>query len=91
MFSWCSWNVRGLGDPAKLRAVRSFIHSNWVGFWYFLEITVREDRFGLFLDPLVGIEDVFRVMGAPIWVVYRFYGMFLSFPLLSHFLMLRRL
>lgn len=43
MSSWCSWNVCGLSDLAKVRVVRSFIKSNWVGLCCMLE-NQGEDR-----------------------------------------------
>lgn len=46
--------MRELGDPTKVRAVRSFIQSNRVGFCSLLETKVREDRFGIVFGSFGG-------------------------------------
>lgn len=45
MISWCSWNVRGLNDPMKCRAVHEFLQFSFVEVCYLVETRVQQENF----------------------------------------------
>lgn len=45
MIRWCSWNVWGLNNLVKCRAVMAFLAVYTVGFCCILETRVREENF----------------------------------------------
>lgn len=46
MISSCTWNVRGLNDQVKCKAMFGFLGLSSIGFCCFLETKVREGNFG---------------------------------------------
>lgn len=49
MIKWCSWNVRGLNDPVKRRAMGDFLRLASVEVCCLLETRVRNANFSSLL------------------------------------------
>ena len=45
MIIWCFWNVWGLNNPVKCRAVKDFLAESTVGFCCILNTRVRKENF----------------------------------------------
>lgn len=64
MSNWCLWNVRGLGDPAKARAVKWFSLAHRVGFCCLLGTTIKTPRFASVFGSFGGDWECVQVYSA---------------------------